>query len=130
MSSRIIKCICVVIGLVSVLSVPSVYATHNGVPDTAVTWQANTEPDMAKYRLWICKTAGCTAIRTGNTVFAEVPHVQGQASYVFTLPANMVGSISADAVDTSGNPSLLSNQIPFSTIVDTTPPKAVMLLLK
>jgi hypothetical protein len=130
MLNQIIRSICVLgVLLVALVGFLVMGPLSSWAVDKGVSWIANTESDMAKYRLWICKTTGCDVQRTGNIPLAEIPHVVGQSSYVYTLPLNMVGQIAVDAVDTSGNASPLSNKLPFNTTVDLTPPKPVILQL-
>jgi|YelNatPaOPRAMG01_1025707.scaffolds.fasta_scaffold49589_8 hypothetical protein len=74
------------------------------------TWTPNTEPDMAKYRLY--------RIDGGSRVLiAEIPHPPALPySFKIDIPAGTEGTaiFVLTAVDTSGNESEDSNQAPFA----------------
>jgi len=88
------------------------------------TWTGNTEPDMDKYRVWLCKVAGCVVQRTGNTPFAVVIHTAPGGEYSVTIPDDLAGDAAVDAVDKSGNASPLSNHASFSVVPPDLPPVA------
>jgi len=69
---------------------------------TKVSWDANSEPDLAGYRVYV------NGVVVGETTDTTFP-----------LPANSEGDVWVTAVDTSGNESDPSNTVNF----DSQPPK-------
>jgi len=88
------------------------------------TWTGNTEPDVEKYRVWLCKVAGCVVQRTGNTPFAVVIHTAPGGVYSVTIPDDLAGDAAVDAVDLAGNASPLSNHASFLVVLPDLPPLA------
>jgi len=73
-------------------------------------WDANTEPDMAEYRLYLSKQSG----QYGVTPVLVIPHptTQDTTASLGPLPDGQKFMV-LTAVDTSGNESLHSNEITF-----------------
>jgi hypothetical protein len=98
-------------------------AQEVGTSCTDITWDANTEPDLANYLLYVMKDNVAQPVKAfdkaiTSTTCAEngiVAESENPTAYVLHLTA----------VDTSGNESLPSNVVEMSLrIADTTPPAA------
>ena len=89
-----------------------------------LTWTRNTEPDMSHYRMWLCKTAGCSVVRSGNTPFATIPQPPVGVIPSIPLPDDLAGDAAVDAVDLAGNASALSNHVGFLPVPLDLPPLA------
>jgi hypothetical protein len=80
------------------------------------TWTANTEPDMASYRLY----------RTDGTrlLIGSIPHPTATYDFTATVPDGSAGTLTfvLVAVDTNNNASLDSVTVPFVYNLDVTPP--------
>lgn len=87
-----------------------------------VFWTRNTEPDMDKYHVYVCRTAGCIADNSGALWIAEVPHPASGAEVVYgPLPTNIEGAVCVAAADQVGNLSACSQSVSFSTLPNLPP---------
>lgn len=86
-----------------------------------LVWTANTEPDMSRYNVYLCKTAGCVATDAGVLWVGEVLHTSNKPQYTFPLPVGIQGAAVVTAQDLSGNNSLPSNMVTFSTVPNLPP---------
>lgn len=80
------------------------------------TWTANTEPDMASYRLY--RTDGV------RLLIGTIPHPAITYDFSTTVPDGSAGTLTfvLVAVDTNNNASLDSVTVPFVYNLDVTPP--------
>lgn len=86
-------------------------------------WDRNTESDMKEYRVYLCLTAGCTAIK-GPTPTATVTQPAAGVIPSWILPVNSIGAAVVTAVDVDGNESGASNMVPFETMAPAAPSNA------
>lgn len=88
-----------------------------------LVWTANTEPDLKKYHVYLCKVKGCTATDQGQLWVGEVPHdhTLKPAQYSFPIPSGIEGAAVVTAEDTGGLVSTPSNMVSFSTILNLPP---------
>ncbi|MFQ5598858.1 MAG: fibronectin type III domain-containing protein, partial [Nitrospiria bacterium] len=80
----------------------------------SLSWNANTEPDLAGYKVYVGKSAGTydTSMNVGNTTSHTVTGL-ADGTYFFAVTAS----------DTSGNESGFSNEVSKAiSTVDTSPP--------
>lgn len=74
------------------------------------SWQPNTEPDLKEYGVYACKVKGCVVQRETTQRIATVSH----PTVKWILSPDLIeGTLAVTAIDTSGNESPLSNQVPF-----------------
>lgn len=88
------------------------------------SWNANTEPDMKEYAVYMCKVKGCAVVKSPEQQVAVVPHAAGVVRPTWVLPNQIEGTLAVSARDTSGNESELSNQVPFDSLAPKVPADA------
>jgi chitodextrinase len=92
-----------------------------------LTWTANTEPDLARYRIYRSTTSGFTVNFTSDIPIAQ-PTVNSYSD-IDNLSASTTYYYRIVAVDTSGNIGEISDEGSATTIAnpgDTTPPSKVV----
>lgn len=81
-------------------------------------WDRNTDPDMDRYPVYACFTAGCIVERAVPMHQGTVPHPVEGVKATFTLDlTGKDGAIAVTAKDHAGNESGLSVSVPFSAPV-------------
>lgn len=94
-------------------------------------WDRNQEPDMAKYHVYVCRSAGCTATADGSLWIAEVAHPASGVEVSYgPLPDQTEGAVCVSAMDQSGNNSVCSVSVPFSTLLNLPPAAPANLRLR
>lgn len=110
---KVLAAIAVVLCFVSFASA----ATYN----VTFEWNANTEPDLAGYRLYMSSTSNQYTYGAANAI-ASVGSVT-TAQVTLDLPEGAVRYFVLTAFDSAGNESGPSNQVSW-TAPDVTPPSA------
>lgn len=88
---------------------------------TELIWNANVEPDMKMYNVYLCKVKGCTASDAGALWAGKVDHVAGKTQYTFPLPVGIEGAAVVTAQDLAGNNSVPSNMVSFTSVPNLPP---------
>ena len=103
--------------LLSLFAVPAFAAS----PELALS--PNTELDMKKYNVHMCKVKGCVAVDRADLFVGSVAHVfvNPPAQYTFPVPPNIEGAAVITAEDQAGNRSGPSNMVSFSTVPNLPP---------
>lgn len=112
-------CIGVIIAGVMVMGLMA----GNAAAGTLLEWDRNVESDMKEYRVYLCLTNGCTAVKSGTPTAIVVQPSAGVVP-AWPLPANAVGSAVVTAVDLDGNESGASNMVSFETTAPAAPSNA------
>jgi len=90
-------------------AVPVPASMNNGVPEVDLSWLANTEPDLAQYRVYRRDLTAASPVRrlaskNSTPIVAPAfrdPHVQSGRTYAYSVAA----------VDTAGNESSRSAEV-------------------
>lgn len=109
----------IVIFLIALLSIITLTAIPVLAKDINFAWDANTESDLAGYRLYQSNTSGSYTYGSGNEV-AEI--AAGTETVTLTGVTDGTWYWVLTAFDTEGNESLPSNEV--SQTVDETAPSA------
>jgi hypothetical protein len=83
-----------------------------------LSWSANTEPDLAGYRVYRCSSLPCTRTSANATVFATLGHV---TSLNIGTPA-VAQHYVITAFDSANNESSESNLVTYTPPVPAPPP--------
>ncbi len=100
---------------------PTYVAATAGSGSVAVTWNQNTEQDLAGYNVYRTQTSGSNYIRLNNGLVTTVAYDDATAS------AGTTYAYAVTAVDTAGNESALSAEASVTTAGDSTGPATVWL---
>lgn len=104
------KQLCIILTMAAILTI----ATLSRAMDVTIQWQANTEPDLAGYRLYQADRIGD---HTG--AWAQVAEVGLVTTCIVTVSDGQNFAWLLTAYDTSGNESFVSNMV---ELMDRTPP--------
>ena len=85
-----------------------------------LTWNKNTEPDVAKYNVY--RNIGSAPTKTPGNLVASVANTSASPTYADVVSADGDYFYAVTAVDTSNNESALS--VVKDKVVDSVPPQA------
>lgn len=74
-----------------------------------LTWDANTEPDIKDYGVYMCFIPGCTVAKNATMLQSYVNH----PTTTYPITALTEGRVAVTARDQTGNESGLSVSVPF-----------------